>query len=62
MEPAGATPWPLILLMFAYAITGWLALFALHTHLRRRRLGARTAREAAAGYGDSWKSSRASDY
>lgn len=62
MEPAETTPWPLILLMFAYAFTGWLALFAIHYHLRKRREKARTAREAALGYGDSWKSSHVSDF
>ena len=62
MDPAGTTPWALILTMFAYAFIGWTALFAIHYHLRKRRAEAPTARDAAIGYGESWKSSRASDY
>ena len=48
--------------MFAYAFVGWSALFAIHYYIRKRRAKAATAREAALGYGESWKSSRVSDY
>jgi hypothetical protein len=58
MDP---TPWGLILVMFAYAFVGWSALFAIHYHIRKRRTQAPTARHAAMGYGDSWKTSRASE-
>jgi hypothetical protein len=58
MDP---TPWGLILVMFAYAFVGWSALFAIHYHIRKRRIQAPTARHAAMGYGDSWKTSRASE-
>lgn len=56
------TPWGLILTMFAYAFIGWTFLFAIHYYARRRRVKAPTARDAALGYGESWKSSRVSDY
>ncbi|MBZ0137085.1 MAG: hypothetical protein K8I27_12000 [Planctomycetes bacterium] len=62
MDFDGTTPWGLILTMFAYAFIGWTFLFAIHYRLRKRRTTAATARDAALGYGDSWKSSRASDY
>jgi hypothetical protein len=58
MDP---TPWGLILVMFAYAFVGWAALFAVHYHIRKRRIEAPTARHAAIGYGESWKTSRASE-
>lgn len=62
MDVDANTPWGLILTMFAYALVGWVALFAVHYQLRRRRTKAPTARDAAIGYGESWKSSRVSDY
>lgn len=58
----GATPWGLILAMFAYAFAGWSVLFAIHYLLRRRRIAPQNARHAAMGYGESWKSSRVSDF
>lgn len=57
----GNTPWPLIFVMFAYAFAGWSVLFAVHYHIRKHRTDPRTARHAALGYGESWKSSRLSD-
>jgi hypothetical protein len=45
----------------AYAFVGWATLFAVHYHIRKRRVEAPTARHAAIGYGESWKSSRASE-
>ena len=61
MDAEGITPWGLILLMFAYSFVGWAALFAIHYRLRKRRIEAPTARHAAIGYGESWKSSRVSE-
>ena len=55
LEAMYETPWELIGVMFAYAFAGWAALFAIHYHIRRRRTQARTAREAAQGYGESWQ-------
>lgn len=54
-------PWVLIIMMFAYAFVGWTAMFAVHCHIKRRRTNAPTARHAAIGYGESWKTSRASE-
>jgi hypothetical protein len=49
-------PWGLICVLFAYAFAGWVALFAIHYHIRRRRNAPRSAHEAAQGYGESWQS------
>ncbi|MCA8919525.1 MAG: hypothetical protein KDB68_07930 [Planctomycetes bacterium] len=57
----GQTPWPLILMMFAYAFVGWSALFAIHYHIRKRRADPKTARQAALGYAQSWQTTRSSD-
>lgn len=61
MDAEGITPWGLILLMFAYSFVGWAVLFAIHYRLRKRRAEAPTARHAAIGYGESWKSTRVSE-
>jgi hypothetical protein len=55
------TPWELIIAMFAYAILGWVALFAIHACIRRKR-EPETAREAARGYQQSWNNSRSADF
>lgn len=61
MDPDGTTPWYAIIMMFAYAGAGWAVFAAIYVYLRRRR-ASRTARVAALGYGESWRSNSQSNF
>lgn len=61
MDPDGTTPWYAIIMMFAYAGAGWAVFAAIYVHLRRR-CASPTARVAALGYGESWRSNSQSNF
>lgn len=61
MDPEGVTPWYAILILFAYAGAGWAVFAGIYIWLRRRR-AAPTARVAALGYGESWRSNSQSNF
>jgi hypothetical protein len=61
MDPDGTTPWYAIIIMFAYATAGWAVFASVYVYLRRRRSGP-TARVAALGYGESWRSNSQSNF
>lgn len=62
MDPEGTTNWALIVMCFAYAGIGWLALAGVHLYVRRRRKGQQTQQQVAKGYGASWQSNSQSNF
>lgn len=62
MDPDGTTNWAMIVMCFAYASIGWLALGCVHFYIKRRKQGPQNQQQVAKGYGTSWQSNSQSNF